>query len=611
MSHWLGALGDISGPWAAAMFRASWQGGLALALAWALCRLFRSMPARLASWLWRLAYLKLLVALAWSVPIDLPVLRALPHGRPPLSLADEAATLPAGSTAAPFPSPPSAPPGGSGPGAGGILLALWLLGVGIHAAWGAREWRRAALLRRHSRDAAGDPALAAIGAELSRRFGLVEPPPLLSSDRISGPILVGIRHPVIILPAILCRGSTPAQLRLMLAHELSHLRRHDLLWNWLPAIAQSLFFFHPVLWLVRRPSRLAQEIACDQAAVSATGASVHDYGQMLLAVASHRSEDVPFFAALGVAESRISIERRLMAMKRFHLWSGRRSLVAAALLAAAGVLGIAPWRLVAHEPPSPPPFGASADPGEADPGEAAKHPAGGDDAVPPPAGSGRATTVDLVGNIATTTAEIRAPGDGLIQDVGFKEGDHVKKGDLLFRLDARKAEAALLEAEAQFKAAQADLERSQGLLKSRTVSEDEYRHATAAAEVAQAHLIARKRDLEDTRIVAPFSGVMGECDIRAGLFVTRGHILSTLVEVDELKAEFRAPESLLPRLKAGQKVELTVPAYPERRFTGTVSFIAPQVDPATATILVKARVANVENRLRPGMHASIKLELAP
>ena len=292
-------------------------------------------------------------------------------------------------------------------------------------------------------------------------------------------------------------------------------------------------------------------------------------------------------------------------MKQFHLWSGRRYLVAAALLAAAGVLGIAPWRLVAHEPPSPPPLGA-----QGDPGEAAHHPAGGDDAVPP-AGPGRATTVDLVGNIATTTAEIRAPGDGLVQDVGFKEGDHVKKGDLLFRLDARKAEAALKEAEAQFKAAQADLERSQGLLKSRTISEEEHRHAVAAVEVARALLVVRKRDLEDTRIVAPFSGVMGECDIRAGLFVTKGHVLSTLVEVDELKAEFRAPESLLPRLRAGQKVELTVPAYPERRFTGTVSFIAPQVDPATATILVKARVANVENRLRPGMHASIKLELAP
>src|SRR5258706_2915890 len=107
MNHWLAAVNDISGPWAAAMVRASWQGGLALALAWALCRLLRDMPARLGSWLWRLAYLKLLVALAWNMPIDLPVLRALPHDRSHLSLADEAAIASFSFPAAPSPSPPS------------------------------------------------------------------------------------------------------------------------------------------------------------------------------------------------------------------------------------------------------------------------------------------------------------------------------------------------------------------------------------------------------------------------------------------------------------------------------------------------------------------------
>jgi len=605
MNHWISAVNDFSALWVAAMFRACWQGGLALALAWALCRIFHKMPARVACWLWRLAYLKMLVAISWGVPIDLPVLRALPPDQSPVPEVGEAAT-PAASLqpSAPFlPSPPIQPRM-TRPSARSVLLGLWLLALGLHAAWMMRQWRLAVRMRRQSRDA-GDPALVAIWADLCRRCALNKPPPLLVSDELSGPLLVGIRHPSIILPAILCRDCTPTQLRLMLAHELSHLRRHDLLWNWLPTIVHCLFFFHPVLWLVRRQWRMAQEIACDQAAVSATHASTHDYGQMLLSVVGHRAADVPPVASLGVAESRINIERRLAAMKQSHLWSGKRYLFAAVLLVLAAVVGIAPWRLVAQQPESPPPPGTNAKPAES-----ASRPATGETATSP-APTGPSQTVDLIGIVVATTAEIRATGDGLIQQVLFEEGDHVKQGALLFRLDARKAEAALMEAEAQAKAAQVNLERSQALFKTHSITAEDYQQAVAATEVARAVLVAKRHELEDTRIVAPFSGAMGECDIRPGLFVTKGTILSTLVEVDDLKAELRAPENLLPRLKAGQKLELTVSAYPDQRFSGKVYFIAPQFDPATGTILVKARVANVENRLRPGMHASINLQLAP
>src|SRR5437879_3200793 len=74
LSVWLSAAQDWAGFWSGPMLRACWQGGLALAVVWALCRLSPRTPPRLRCWLWRLAYLKLLLALFWITPVDLPVL---------------------------------------------------------------------------------------------------------------------------------------------------------------------------------------------------------------------------------------------------------------------------------------------------------------------------------------------------------------------------------------------------------------------------------------------------------------------------------------------------------------------------------------------------------
>ena len=76
MTGWPEALEGAGAAWAAAMLRACWQGGLALGAVWLACRLFPRTSPRVQCWLWRLAYVKLLLALFWSTPIDLPVLPA-------------------------------------------------------------------------------------------------------------------------------------------------------------------------------------------------------------------------------------------------------------------------------------------------------------------------------------------------------------------------------------------------------------------------------------------------------------------------------------------------------------------------------------------------------
>lgn len=160
MNTWIPHLNLLAGSWLAALWRASWQGGLAMLLVWAVCRVFHRLPARAKSWLWRLAYLKLLAALLLATPIDLPLLpaRTAPPS-PPAQIADSIPSLPPFDLPSPaFPvsaQPETTPPRPAGaaapralpppsdsalpprirPNAGAWLMLIWALGV---AAFGVR-----------------------------------------------------------------------------------------------------------------------------------------------------------------------------------------------------------------------------------------------------------------------------------------------------------------------------------------------------------------------------------------------------------------------------------------------------------------------------------------
>src|SRR5262249_30782647 len=87
MSGWVVELNRVAVPWAEVIGRACWQGGAALALAWIMCRALPRLSPRLKCWVWRLAYLKLIAALLWFTPVELPLLVARPTPPPPIPLA--------------------------------------------------------------------------------------------------------------------------------------------------------------------------------------------------------------------------------------------------------------------------------------------------------------------------------------------------------------------------------------------------------------------------------------------------------------------------------------------------------------------------------------------
>jgi membrane fusion protein (multidrug efflux system) len=216
--------------------------------------------------------------------------------------------------------------------------------------------------------------------------------------------------------------------------------------------------------------------------------------------------------------------------------------------------------------------------------------------------------VPLVGSIAANEfVEIKSEADGLVAEIGFEEGQRVSKGSLMLALDESKFTASLHEAEASQKLAGANFARAQQLSVEKLISQQEFEQAAATFTMNQATVELRRRQLRDARILAPFTGTVGSRQISAGQVISRNTLLTTLVDLDTVKAEMNVPERHLGQVRPGLKIRFKVDAFPKDDFEGEVYFVAPQLDPATRTALVKARVPNADGRLRAGMFAKLDL----
>jgi membrane fusion protein (multidrug efflux system) len=218
--------------------------------------------------------------------------------------------------------------------------------------------------------------------------------------------------------------------------------------------------------------------------------------------------------------------------------------------------------------------------------------------------------LSLVGTItANEFVELKSETEGTVQEILFKEGQAVEKGSLLVRLDESKFAAAVAEAEANFKLSKANYDRAKQLFADKLISQQEFDHAAAQFQANQAGVDLKKRQLKDTRIHAPFEGIMGARQISPGQVISKESTLTWLVDLDPVKVEVNVPERFVGQLAVGQNIDLAVAAYPGRRFTGEVFFITPFVDATTRTALVKAQIQNPKHELKPGMFANLDLML--
>ena len=232
---------------------------------------------------------------------------------------------------------------------------------------------------------------------------------------------------------------------------------------------------------------------------------------------------------------------------------------------------------------------------------------------------------------ATQTVDVRARVGGYIQSVHFRDGDYVQRGQLLFTLDPRPAQAllaaaqaTLAQANAQVALARTNLTRSQGLLASQAVSQAEVdtnigaqRTAEANVAAAQATIRARQLDLEFTRVTAPVSGRASNRRSDPGNLVAGGSsaadVLTTIVSSSPIWFVFDGSEATLlkyqrqARAGAGAPVRIRLQDEGDFVHSGTLDFTDNAIDSSSGTIRLRAVVQNGDGFLKPGMFGQIRV----
>lgn len=218
--------------------------------------------------------------------------------------------------------------------------------------------------------------------------------------------------------------------------------------------------------------------------------------------------------------------------------------------------------------------------------------------------------VDLVGQLeAEESVQIRSEVSGLIESVGFQEGQEVAQGTVLFRLRDAEQRARLHEAQATLALARDVYQRTQALAQRNVAAAAQREKANAELAAAEARVELAAVALERTTIEAPFEGVMGVRLVSPGDRIDTKEPLAEIHAVKRLVLRFTLPEVALLLAKQGARLDFSVAPYPGETFPGEVFFVSPILDPTTRRMMLKAYVPNDDRKLRPGLFANIRVEI--
>jgi RND family efflux transporter MFP subunit len=233
--------------------------------------------------------------------------------------------------------------------------------------------------------------------------------------------------------------------------------------------------------------------------------------------------------------------------------------------------------------------------------------------------------------VARRKAAVASKGTGTLVYLAVEEGDRVKKGQVIARLDDSDVMASLQRARENLRVAEADLydakknaERMRILLKQGMIAQAEYDIAEARYKRVIATIDAAKfgvREAEvavnNTRIVAPFDGTVLKKNADVGEIVaplagaaSSKAAVVTIADMSSLEVDADVSEANITRVASGQNCEIALDAYPQQRYPGYVSNIVPTADRAKATVLVKIKFKQYDQRVLPEMGAKITF-LAP
>lgn len=216
--------------------------------------------------------------------------------------------------------------------------------------------------------------------------------------------------------------------------------------------------------------------------------------------------------------------------------------------------------------------------------------------------------LEALGNArANESVNVTSKTSNVVTAVMFRDGERVKRGQILVQLDDAQQRADVAAAEAAVAESERLYNRSRELMATEALSKSQFDQLEATLKANSARLRAANARLEDTVIRAPFSGRVGLRSVSVGTLISPGDVITTLDDTSVIKLDFSVPENFLASLREGLSVRATAPAFPGRTFSGKVASIDSRVDMNTRSVTVRALLANEDGALRPGMFLNVAL----
>ena len=210
--------------------------------------------------------------------------------------------------------------------------------------------------------------------------------------------------------------------------------------------------------------------------------------------------------------------------------------------------------------------------------------------------------------LANETVELKPEIAGKITNLYLKEGEAVRKGQLLVKLNDADLQALMAKNTAQTKLAREKWERYAALLKIQGVSQEEHDIALNQLQILQADADLINVQIEKTKITAPFNGILGLRNISEGSYITPQQSIATIQQLNPIKVDFSVPERYANLVKKGTKINFSVEGNP-KKFQGLVYALEPSIDETTRMLKIRAKADVSGSSITPGAFAKIELLL--
>ena len=208
---------------------------------------------------------------------------------------------------------------------------------------------------------------------------------------------------------------------------------------------------------------------------------------------------------------------------------------------------------------------------------------------------------------ANNEAEVVAKVGGEVRQIYVEEGDAVREGQVLARLDGDRLRLDVAQTEANLRKLERDYKRQVELAEKGLVAKGTAENAKYDLDALRAQYDSARLELGYTEIRAPIPGVVSARHIKVGNTIKPNDPTFRVTNLDPLLAYVHVPEKEFRKLAPGQPADVVVDALGGDRFVGTISRISPTVDPQTGTFRARVEVADATRRLKPGMFARVNI----